>query len=509
MNSNGLKAFFSIGIMLVIAIMVTFTVMTSRTSSLGVLYLYVAIGSLVFALHNPRVAVLVLIPCTCYIDHFKRLMVYYGNPTPTEVAYILSIPPVMITGAVISVLLSFVLGYAKITKTVIISFVFASFFLALGMLGILTSSDSSTRGLRGLGAALNTGLYAYFLFLIPSLFPTTEQRIKLLKWTFYCFIPVAIYMYRHFFLGLADFEVAYLMTGLSQEYRILFENGDALRGFSTMNGSGTVSTMLSLTSLIGFVILSRSDARNPVKRVTTILLGLVMISGALMTLTRGGWVCGIVAFGAYFMFASKMRTVIAYIIGAGSLSLLILSAPYLIESRAHVKFEKDLKDVALNVWDSPEMYRTVTLGTIERRLEGWSNLLNEPKLWTPFGFSFAGKGGDSVDTQTTWGHDIFIDSLTKYGYVTTIGALTIMSIFIYRMHKFQFSFAKMDENRALIRVCIALLIGLAAGGVGSGSQFRTFPQNVYLFLWISIPFATVLDVMKRRTVDESLEGKNS
>lgn len=508
MNSNGLKGFFTIGIMLIIAIMVTFTVMTSRTSSLGLLYLYVAIGSLVFALYNPRLAVFMLIPCTCYIDHFKRLMVYYGNPTPNEVAYILSIPPVMITGAVISVLLSFVLGHAKITKTVIISFVFASIFLLLGMLGILTSSDASTRGLRGLGAALNTGLYAYFLFLIPTLFPTTEQRIKLLKWTFYCFIPVAIYMFRHFFFGLADFEVAYLMTGLSQEYRILFENGDALRGFSTMNGSGTVSTMLSLTSLIGFILLNRSDARNPVKRIVMILLALVMISGALMTLTRGGWVCGIVAFGAYFMFASKLRTFIAYIIGVGSLSLVILSAPYLIESRAHVKFEKVLKDVALNVWDSPEMYRTVTLGTIERRLEGWSNLLNEPKLWTPFGFTFAGKGEGSADAATTWGHDIFVDSLTKYGYVTSIGALVIMAIFIYRMHKFQFGFAKTDENRALIRVCLALLIGLAAGGVGSGSQFRTFPQNVYLFLWISIPFATVLDTMRQRLEKEGVKSND-
>ena len=83
------------------------------------------------------------------------------------------------------------------------------------------------------------------LFVMPVLFPRYEDALRVLRFTLWVFLPVALYGIAQQIDGFQPFEIAYLRTGLSIEIKQLLTNH--VRAFSTLNSPtalGAVSAVL-------------------------------------------------------------------------------------------------------------------------------------------------------------------------------------------------------------------------------------------------------------------------
>jgi hypothetical protein len=448
----------------------------SRTSVLGQLYLYVAIAAFFLGTFSPRAAIYALIFCTGYIDLFKRLMVVAGQPTYFDVACALATPPLLCAGAMINVLLGYVLGKINLTRSILMSFAFA---VAILLVAFLTSGGSGTRDFGGM---VNMAAYPFLLVLIPVYFPNVEDKQKLMKVIYVTFIGVALYMIKHAYFGLADFEYDYLLTNLSQEVRILVE-GENMRCFSTMNGAGIVSVMCSLMAFWSLVNVWKKAWGWTIIR---FLLALIFGFAAYLTLSRTGWVCGLVALVCYFLFVRWRTTVAAYFLGTAGVIGLVAFSPLIKDMKVVEKAETVLMSNFRNA-DS-RARQTMTLGSVNGRLVGWVNLMTKKQMWTPFGWKAAGKDVKQFDL-TDLGDDIIFWSIVKYGYVPVFLGVFSMLAFLYKLHKAVCRLPFKSKERKIANISLATSVGIIVGGIGNAAQLYVFPVNIYFYLCLSFVYS--------------------
>lgn len=499
MNGINVKAIF-VGLCgLALGLYIMVEILLARTSSLGQLYLYLAIAAFVFGAVSPRPAMYVLILCTGYIDVLKRLMVVGGNPTMLDVAYILAIPPLLVAGTIVSACLSMTLGNVAFTKDRAISLII-SVLVVIGTVAGTILGESDSVGLGQLSAIVNQGFYAFLFFTVPVLFPSNEDKRKLLHFSFVALLPSVFYMFwqRHF--GYSDFEYRYLMSGLTIEVKDLWETMGQVRCFSTFNGAGPASTIFSIYILYCFVPLRPHNAKpTSFQRLGKWVLAPLFAVAAYFTIIRTGWVCGVGTLAAYFFLATKFRARLGILLGVGLFATIILSAPWMLKHQFLSKVESVIQDVALAATDDPTVKRAVVLGTALDRVQGWANLTQEPKIWQPFGFAAADMSvTNSSNADFHWGHDALVDALIKFGYVPLSIGFLVMAFMTYKLLNYMFSLSRNDLSFKLTRLCLALATGILVGGMGHGAQFRNFPQNLFFALWLAIPFSTYQEAMRER-----------
>jgi hypothetical protein len=497
MTSINPKAIFTLMFGLLLGLYILMDVLLARSSSLGQLYLLVAIGSFVLGLTNPRAAIYVTIFCTIYIDVFKRMMVIGGIPDFQNVAYVLAIPPLLIAGSVITLFLSFFMGNNKVTKDVIYSFICSIFVVGVTAVGIAVGDG---QGAGKLSAVVNQGFYAFLFFVIPTLFRTDEERRKILHYTFVLLIPSAIYTFWQKKFGYADYEYKYLMSGLTIEAKNLVESvGGELRCFSTFNGSGTASTMYSIFVLNCLVSLKPGNVKPTFfQRLGKGLLLPIFVFAAYFTIIRTGWVGGLGTLAAYYFLGRKHRAYIGTLVGGVSLITTILLAPTAIKNNWLGEIEIFLQNTVGLVTDDPTVKRAIVMGTAKDRLQGWANLTEEPKIWQPFGFKFSGMTVNTSNDDFSWGHDAIVDSLIQFGYVPLFIILATGGYCYYLILQYMSSLDRKSQAFKNTRLCLAFAAAIVVGGLGHGATFRNFPQNFYFCLWLAIPFATYQQAMRER-----------
>lgn len=469
--------------------------LTGGYNAIGRLFFYFAIGSVCTGFLAPRVSVFLIVICSGYLDFFKRLMVVYGNPSPLDVAFIQGIPLGLLGGAVAGTFVNLLLTRRQFLKEYWVALILAFLFLGFSMVSFLAGSGG---GLRGLGQVFNQAFYPAIIFLIAVHFRTPEQLRRLFNFVFVTFIPVAAYMFRHRYLGLADFEYDYLMTGLSQEARILYEQ-EALRGFSTMNGAAVVSTMLSNLVLLCFVPLRPNNAKPaPPVRLGKMLLALIFIPAAYFTASRNGWVTGVAGILLFIAYQRRWSTLLAYLGGLSAFILVVAVSPYLLKNHILNDWQEVLDE---EVADPSDAYanRAVTLGTFNARLVGWSNLTQEPEIWTPFGFAAAGKdkGGTAGYSDLRWGHDITTSMLIEYGYVPCFLAFCAGCWFLIIMHRFLLSLPRGSLEKKLCLLALSRAIAILIGGLANGAQLRVFPLNLYFYMFLAMVIGVYFDYRQK------------
>ncbi len=458
---------------------------TSRTSVLGRFYLYVAIAAFLTGVFKPRVAIYALIFCTAYIDFFKRLMVIAGVPTNFDVMCSLATPPLLCAGAMINLLLGAIVRKIKVTRSLIFTFCFAS---AIMILAVVTSSGE---GARSFGGLVNFVAYPFLLVLIPVLFKNTSDKVKLFNFIYVIFVVVALYMIKHGIYGLADFEYDYLLTNLSQEVRILVE-GDNMRCFSTMNGAGIVSVMCGLMFFWSFVsVVKRSTLMTFVRS----LLAILFATACYLTLSRTGWLCGIVSIIAYVLFRHWKSTVIAYFTGISAIILLVVCSPLIKDMKLLERAETELKFL-LKSSDS-RLEQATTIGSFNGRLNGWVNLMTKEKMLTPFGWKMDGQNFKDYDL-TELGDDMIFWTIVKYGYIPVFLGTVFFVTFLYKLHRFVCYLPYESVERRISTICLATSIGILSGGVGNAAQLNVFPVNIYFYLCLSFVYSIYLE--RRREV---------
>jgi hypothetical protein len=499
MNGLNAKAIITLLFGLGLGIYVMVEVLLARSSSLGQLYLFIAIGALIFGLTSPKLAMYALMVCTVYIDVFKRLMVVGGNPTFQDVAYILAIPPLLVAGSIVSVFLGVTIGRGKMTRDMAISLIVSVLVVGVTVIGTIKSSAGS-EGLGKLSGIVNQGFYSFLFFIIPVLFPSDEERRKLLHFSFLTFIPSVFYMFWQRKFGYADYEYDYLMSGLTIEAKNLAESMGQVRCFSTFNGAGTASTLISIYLLYCFVSLKPGNA-NPTffQRFGKWLLAPLFMVASYFTIVRTGWACGIGALGAYAFLGTRIRAKFGILFSAGTFFTVILLAPTIIENRWLGRTEAVLQDLVLATTNDPTLKRAVVLGTAQDRIQGWANLTTEPRIWQPFGFAASGiSAKNTTNADFHWGHDALIDTLIQFGYVPLTLGLGLGAFLFSRLFKYMYSLPRSALAFKNTRLCLALASGILVGAMGNGAQFRNFPQNFFFALWLAIPFATYQEAMRTR-----------
>jgi len=499
MNGINAKAIVTLLFGLGLGIYVMVEVLLARSSSLGQLYLFCAIAAFVFGMVSPRASMYLLLVCTVYIDVFKRLMVVGGNPTFEDVAYILAIPPLLVAGSIISVFLGATVGRGKMTRDMFISLIVSIVVVLITVAGTV-SGASDRAGLGKLGVIVNQGFYAFLFFTLPVLFPSDEDRRKLLHFSFLTFIPSVFYMFWQRKFGYAQYETDYLMTGLTIEVKNFAESMGQVRCFSTFNGSGTASTLYSIYLLYCFVPLRPGNAKPTFfQRFGKWLLAPLFMIAAYFTIGRTGWACGVGALLAYAVLGTKLRARFGILTGIGIFMTVILLAPIMIKDRWLQIIEREVQHVVLATTNDPTITRSVMFGSAQDRVQGWANLTTNSMIWQPFGFVASGISiSETTNADFHWGHDALIDSLINFGYVPVGLGLLIGGYLFSRVFKYMYSLPREALAFKNTRLCIALAVGILVGAMGNGAQFRNFPQNLFFSLWLAIPFATYQAAMRAR-----------
>lgn len=480
MQSISISRFIILLLGIFFAIYILIEAITSRTSVLGKLYLYIAIAAFLTGLLKPRVAIYVLIFCTAYIDFFKRLMVIAGNPTNLDVMYSLATPPLLCGGAMINLLLSAFVAKIKVTSSLIFTLVFAC---GLTMVSVITSTGE---GIRSFGGIVNFVAYPYLLVLIPVFFQKTEDKVQLMKFIYIVFIGVAIYMMKHGLYGLADFEYAYLLTNLSQEVRILVE-GENMRCFSTMNGAGIVSVMCALMFFWSFASVWKPSFFLAFIRWC---LAAIFMVACYLTLSRTGWLCGGVSCVAYLLFRNWKTTVAAYSVGIGSVILLVTLSPLIKDMKLLEKAEMQMKYLLKG--NDSRLEQATTIGSFNGRLNGWVNLMTKDHMLTPFGWKFDGQDFKDFDLIDL-GDDMIFWSVVKYGYIPVSLGFLLFIIFLYKLHRFVCSLPFGSKERKISNICLATSIGIIVGGIGNAAQLNVFPVNIYFYLCLAFVYSIYLE----------------
>jgi hypothetical protein len=469
----------------------------SKGSILGELYLYVAVGAFLLGLFSPRASIFALILCTAYIDFFKRLMVLGGNPDFFDVACSLATPPLLCAGSVINLTLSLLVGKKKLSKEIILTFLIATTFFLFSLL-----SMNETNSARGFGGLANGAAYPYLMLLIPTYFPNTADKLKLIRWIYICFIGVALYMFKHYFWGLAGFEIDYLNTNLSLEARILNEDSEVRRCFSTMNGAGIVSTMCALMFFWSFVSIEKASALKVFLRWTC---ALIYATAAFFTLSRTGWICGLVGLVAILLFRNFKITVLSYIVAISLIVALVALSPVIMDMNLLSDVERELKHF-LGV-DGILGETVTTLGTFNGRLLGWKNLMTKSIMWTPFGWKMAGLDVTKFNPLDL-GDDTIVWSLIKYGYIPFFVGGAFILYFLLKLHKFICSLPMGSKERNIGNLCLATIVGIMFGGLGNGAQLAVFPLNVYLFMCMAFVFSLYTNRNSYKLVEYDSEEAN-
>jgi hypothetical protein len=505
MNQRSISSFFSILLFLICGLYVVFDVVTEKASSIGTLYTYLSATCFVLAILKPRTMFFVAVFFTCYIDLLKRLMVIGGLPTEIELAFFQAIPMLIILGVSLSQVIPIFLGRrlsAESTLWLVLSGVLCVIFVLSG--------GSTGSLLRKAGQAANMGLYSLFLFVSPLLLKNVEDRLKYLRFSFYCFVPVALYMFKHYFYGLADFEYDYLMTGLSQEIRIFTDDGDARRYFSTLNSAATVSTMLSIMALFGFInFQDRFSLAHRSTRFLNIFISFLFLAAASLTLARTGWVCGLVSLTAYWFFGSKFRIAIGYILAAVCLFILLSTAEYILIHRLLDDWQANISRFFGFSGSSVNAQRALVLGTMYDRISGWRYLATQPFGFPLIGTAFGGKVTVKMVDGYMLSHDLLVGYLCRLGWIPMFFLGISGAFLLAKFHKFQFSVNKNSLEFKLVRYCLASLCGILTGGLANGAQLFNFPQNFYFWLWLSFNLATYQDYVKAKKAKKMSEARFS
>jgi len=462
---------------LAIGIVIIIESLLSNTSVLGQLYLFVAIAAYLTGLFSPKISIYVLIFCTGYIDLFKRLMVIAGQPTNFDVACSLATPPLLCAGALTAWFTSAVMGRVKVSKSQIYSFVISLVLLSAAVV------SGGEEGARGLGKVANTAAYPFLLVLLPVYFNRIDDKIKLMKFTYIVFVGVALYMLKHAYFGLADFEYDYLLTNLSQEVRILTE-GSNMRMFSTMNGAAIVSIMCGIMFAWSFLNPWSKNFRFLIVRLSCAAL---FATASYFTLSRTGWACGLATLFFYFTFKRWRTTVLVYAFSLITVASLVILSPAIKDMQLLEKFEGHLRTITTtNRFSRAD--QAVTIGSMNGRLHGWVNLMTKDNMWTPFGWKMAGINRQKVHGDDM-GDDIIFWAVMQFGYVFCAIMGGGMIVFLYKLHRFVCSLDYGSRERRICTISLATAIGILFGGLSNSAQLLVFPVNIYFYLSISFVYS--------------------
>ena len=481
---NSLFTFLVFAVTIIVALILVTNAFTSGGNTISYFAKYALIASFFIGLQAKKTALYILVLMTGYLDMLKRVMIIDARVGLVDLYYVLGMAPILLAGITCGLVLRYTFknewreGEWKLLLVSCVLFVI----LALSQLGSGLSAST-------LGQMANDGAYLFLLFVVASLIRGTEDIRKLMFFIVFVFIPVALYTFWQAKVGLSDFEYNYLLSGLSLEARQLDER--IFRPFSTMNAAGNLSTMMGILAVacfyIGFGYLGRVSFLT---RAIFWAMVPMFCYAAYLTFSRGGWVCAMASFGAVMMFGSRFRTILFYSVGLIAAILIVAFAGVMVKEDTMAK----VTGAMLGKTQTDEEFMVKKVGTFTSRLESIDLTLRESKRWRPFGVVVEGVtesefGRDQRGYNPYYVHDGFSFLLLKFGYIPVAIICVLGLVLLFKTHQGLLQLDLATRRPALL--LWGLVLGIGVGFSANLAQLKTFPINVYFYLFGSLVYVLI------------------
>jgi len=400
-----------------------------------------------------------------YLDTVKRLLVWGDQTSIMDVTIILAFAPLLAGAVFAGVIVRDVLGNEftrerlRLAVVVTVMVTFAAFLVFVGGLG-----GGNFGKLRSIA---NYAGYMPLIYVVPRLFGTEEQVMRMLKAIVLIFVPVALYTFKQYFWGYAWWEIAYLQTGLSLEVRAI--EGQDFRYFSTLNSSQNLSKVAAMLGVLALV-LPWNPRSKFISRCTALALAVLFAGAAFCSGARTGIVMGLAALVFLITFRKRFLTAAMY-------GTIVAAFVFLTIVSDHWLEEKTLNEASLVLVDLLPFIREerLNLATFSSRLESFSNL-KDPEFWTPFGI-------DKREYQDYYVHDAFTRLLMRVGYIPIMFAAAVGGYLLMRMHGAVFRAAR---GRGTMLTGLSLAMCILVGGISASENLSTFPISAFLYLFAGV-----------------------
>lgn len=446
------------------------SVVLTDGNTIGQMCQYLMAGGFVLSLMAPRLGFFSWLVFCGYNDLLKRLLVAGGRITHEDLKFVLGITPAMFAGVVASLVFGGLMGSRRISGREWLLLVIG--IGLMGLAGVLAAMNEGA-GVNGvLQGIANNGLYSLLLFVVPVLLRGKNDLIQVWRVLVIAYLPVSIYGVIQQVNGFAEFEIEYLLSGLSLEIKQLYS--DEVRAFSTLNSPtalSVVSAVLAVSSLLlGFLYRGHSG-RAPMGRVFASLCFLAHLAGLIASTGRSSILIVPAALIGTWCFTSHVRTKVFYSTVLGAFALLVVSSGWLID---HLD---DLNEKALTLGAGGAfLSRMLMVGTYWDRLSGFSNVLMNPKAWSLFGYGRAEDG-----TGMYYYHDPISEILMRYGAIVLIVVMITIALMLRWFHKQAWQ-VESRNRRQLASAMIALAFSILLVSALSGSVMTVFPVNIFFWL---------------------------
>lgn len=463
---------------------ITLSVLLSSGNSLAHLCFYLLIGGSMLGLLAPRLAIHVWIVACAYSDFLKRLTVVFGEVGRMDLIYVLGITPAMFSAIVISLVIGGFTGAYHVRmphwKLLLLG---VALTLATGILCAIETGGSMHMALQGIA---NGGLYSMMLFVMPVLFPRHEDALRILRFTLWVFLPVALYGITQQIDGFRPFEIQYLRTGLSIEIKQLFT--DRVRAFSTLNSPTALGTVSALLAVVCW-FLARLPRPAPLDRKRWVnrwvaLLMTASYSGALVASTsRSAPLLIVLGLASGWCFIDPGRSRFFYAVLVAGFVGVVAASPWLLahldEANTWMTMEVDMSTLAGQL---------VSVGTYSDRLFGFANVLRNPAAYSLFGLW---DGNPDLLPESLRHHDLASALLLRFGVVPLMICIFGLALVLTSLHR---KLCGIDDpvRQRLMAMSIGLSSGLVFLSALSGNVLAVFPVNVFFWMFAGIAVVCTL-----------------
>ncbi|MES2595847.1 MAG: hypothetical protein V4662_10950 [Verrucomicrobiota bacterium] len=467
---------FSMMLGLCLALYAIISITLTHGNSISELCFMLMLGGLLMSVAAPKPAFTLWIISSGYIDLVKRLMVLTGRVNQSDLYYVLGIHPLMLGGITLSLMVSGMMGRNRLGTADL-----QRFAAALGFMALAAVMSGREKGFHiGSMAAdvANTGLYAMLLFVVPLLFKDMEHVLRLLRLVVITYTPVAIYGIIQQFVGFQDFEIEYLLTGLSIEVKQLMTN--EVRAFSTLNSPTALGFGCGACIIFCYILGWHRDqkaARFQFPKLIILLMMAAFLGGLASATMRSAFVLLPVGLLGSWLFSARSRTRLFY----GTISLgfvaLVASSKWLLQV---------LPQAMATMYDlsggSAFMSQMLRVGTYYERLMGFSNCLANPAAYTLFGYG-PDRGRDYGDEFMN--HDPLSTILIRYGAPALFITILALGLALRLAHR---SVLRLPEggSRRAGSLLLSVPLGFMVATVLQGNVFGTFPLNLMTYLCLGL-----------------------
>lgn len=462
--TNQIIKFIILGLGCIFSVFIGVQVTDSDANGLAILMRYVTAATFITAMISPRLGIwLVLLMCPG-LDLVKRFLILFSNVNMFDVASVLAIAPVTMAGAVAGTFFNRIVfrRQAAIPGEQTLFLILLAITSLIVTSGVLHNLDSKLTLMRNLAEAC---IYLCLLLLIPVYFPKTEQVATLLRATVLIFIPVAFYGFYQKFAGLSDFELRYLMSGLTVTAEDYMNSG---RIFSSLNSNHSFSVTMACCSVISLLqrqLPAAGKWQGFMKR-HGLLLFTLFCAAAIISLRRTGWLVVFFSLAGAICFRTRLRTTVFY-------SLCLLGGILIIFNAESIygylpRWEASLQS------SIPGYDQAFQLQTFNDRLSSFQTLTHSQNIWSPFGLS-------TEQREAIFVHDAISETLVSYGVIGLLAFVTVLVVVLGASHRLVWKATNPSDQYYASLLLSFIFANLFVGAIMQ-SHINIFPVNFIFWM---------------------------